>query len=183
MVTDSRGQYTSKENFSRSGEDDRRDKGDLIIRIVLQPSEELRNAIDLIIVFDLINSAHLSEANDTYPPYDIVRTGSDSFRISLAVAGFAPENLKIVAQQNLLTVAGERSDGKDQEYLFKGISGRAFERKFSLADYVEVERARCENGLLQIDLVRRVPDAMKPRAIAIEAGSHQGSNVASLKAA
>jgi molecular chaperone IbpA len=86
-------------------------------------------------------------------------------------------------QRNLLTVAGEKSDGKDQEYLFKGISGPAFERKFSLADYVEVERAHCDNGLLQIDLVCRVPDAMKPRAIAIEAGPQQGSNVASLKAA
>jgi molecular chaperone IbpA len=134
-------------------------------------------------LFDLINNAHLSEANGTYPPYDIVRTGSDSFRISLAVAGFAPENLRIVAQQNLLTVAGEKSGGNGQEYLFKGISGHAFERKFSLADYVEVERASCDNGLLQIYLVRRVPDAMKPRAIAIEAGHEQSSNVASLKAA
>ena len=76
----------------------------------------------------------------------------------------------------------EASDGKDQEYIFKGISGRAFERKFSLADYVEVERASCDNGLLQIDLVRRIPDPMKPRAIAIEAGT-PASNVASLKAA
>lgn len=79
-------------------------------------------------------------------------------------------------------VAGEKSDCKDQEYIFKGIAGRAFERKFSLADYVEVERASCDNGLLQIDLVRRVPDAMKPRAITIETGL-QASNVASLKAA
>jgi molecular chaperone IbpA len=141
-----------------------------------------RSSIGFDRLFDLINNAHLSEANDTYPPYDIVRTGSDSFRISLAVAGFAPENLKIVAQQNLLTVAGEKSDGKDHDYIFRGISGRAFERKFSLADYVEVERASCDNGLLQIDLVRRVPDAMKPRAIAIEAGP-PASNVASLKAA
>ena len=133
-------------------------------------------------LFDLINNAHLSEASGTYPPYDIVRTGSDSFRISLAVAGFAPENLRIVAQQNLLTVAGEKSGGNDQEYLFKGISGHAFERKFSLADYVEIERASCDNGLLQINLVRRVPDAMKPRAIAIEAGP-PASNVASLRAA
>ena len=80
-------------------------------------------------------------------------------------------------------MAGEKSGGNDQEYLFKGISGHAFERKFSLADYVEIERASCDNGLLQIDLVRRVPDAMKPRAIAIEAGHEQSSNVASLKAA
>jgi molecular chaperone IbpA len=70
-------------------------------------------------LFDLINNAHLSEASGTYPPYDIVRTGSDSFRISLAVAGFAPENLRIVAQQNLLTVAGEKSGGNDQEYSSK----------------------------------------------------------------
>jgi molecular chaperone IbpA len=142
-----------------------------------------RSSIGFDRLFDLINNTQSIETNDTYPPYDIVKTGSDSFRISLAVAGFAPENLTITAQQNQLTVAGEKSEAKDQQYLFKGISGRAFERKFSLADYVEVEKATCENGLLQIELVRRIPEAMKPRTIAIGSTAPKTIQAEALKAA
>lgn len=102
----------------------------------------------------------------------------------LDLIDFMKEKLReaVADEASQAGAVSEASDGKDQEYIFKGISGRAFERKFSLADYVEVERASCDNGLLQIDLVRRIPDPMKPRAIAIEAGT-PASNVASLKAA
>jgi molecular chaperone IbpA len=122
--------------------------------------------------FDLINSAQLLEQReDGFPPYDISRTGEESYRISLAVAGFSPDDIAITAQQNLLIVAGNRPDhdGKHQ-YLHQGITAQSFERRFSLADHVEVERASYENGLLLIDLVRKIPEAMKPRRIQISGG-------------
>jgi molecular chaperone IbpA len=121
-------------------------------------------------LFDQINNTQLHDNQDGYPPYDIVRTGEESFRIAVALAGFTPNDIAITAQQNLLTVAGRRAD-PEQEYVYKGISARPFERRFSLADHVEVERATFEDGLLQIELVRRVPEALKPRRIDI-AGGH-----------
>jgi len=97
-----------------------------------------------------------------------VRTGEDAFRISLAVAGFSPDDLSITAQQNLLVVSGQRpAQAAQEEFLYQGISSRAFERRFDLADHVEVESASFANGLLQIDLVRRLPETMKPRRIEI----------------
>ena len=96
--------------------------------------------------------------------YDL---GEESYRISLAVAGFSPNDITITAQQNLLTVAGRHPEGPNQEFIYQGISARPFERRFSLADHVEVEHAAFADGLLQIDLVRKVPDAMKPRRIEI----------------
>lgn len=125
-----------------------------------------RSAIGFDRLFDLLNS-QTADTNDSFPPYDIVRTSDDSFRISIAVAGFAPADLTITAQQNLLTVTGRRGDASQGQYLHQGISARAFERRFNLADHVEVEQAAFEHGLLNISLVRKVPDAMKPRRIAI----------------
>ena len=120
-------------------------------------------------LFDLLNN-ETPHLQDTYPPYDIVRTGEESYRISLALAGFTPEQITITAQQNRLTVAGQKGDHGKQDYIYQSIATRAFERHFSLADYVEVAGATFENGLLQIDLVRRVPEAMKPRRIDIVTG-------------
>jgi molecular chaperone IbpA len=104
--------------------------------------------------------------------------------ISLAVAGFSPKDITITAQQNLLTVAGRRPEGRDQELIYQGISARPFEQRFSLADHVEVEQAAFENGLLQIDLVRKVPEAMKPRRIEIngQAISKDAKPMATMKA-
>jgi molecular chaperone IbpA len=121
-------------------------------------------------LFDMINT-EVPHIQDTYPPYDIVRTGPESYRISIALAGFAPEQLTITVQQNRLTVAGHRGDDGKKDYIYQSIAARPFERHFNLADYVEAERATFENGLLQIDLVRRVPEAMKPRRIRIGAPS------------
>jgi molecular chaperone IbpA len=118
-------------------------------------------------LFDLINNSQVPEAQDNYPPYDITRTGEDSYRISLAVAGFSADDIAITAQQNLLTVAGRHTQPATQEFIYQGISARPFERRFSLADHVEVEKAAFQNGLLCIDLVRRVPEAMKPRRVEI----------------
>ena len=130
-------------------------------------------------LFELINNAETPDIQDHYPPYDIARYGDENYRISLAVAGFSPEQITITAQQNLLTIAGSHSDHGQRDYLYQGIAARPFERRFSLADHVEVVGATCENGLLQIDLVRRVPDSMKPRRIAIGQGSTAQAAVAS----
>ncbi len=106
--------------------------------------------------------------DDGYPPFDIVKDGEDSYRITLAVAGFAPSDIEIVAQQNQLTVTGNRADEDGQgDYLHRGIATRAFERRFQLADFIEAGDARFENGLLSIALKRVVPEAMKPRKIEI----------------
>lgn len=123
-------------------------------------------------VFDRLNNLQRPENGSGFPPYDIVRTGEDAFCISLAVAGFSPGEINITAQQNLLIVTGQKNqDGDGREYLYKGITSNSFERRFDLADHVEVESASFENGLLQIALVRRVPEAMKPRRIEINNGS------------
>ncbi len=117
-------------------------------------------------MFDLINN-EVPNVQDTYPPYDIERTGDESYRISIALSGFTPEQITVTVQQNRLTVAGKKKSEDKANYVFRSISARAFERHFSLADYVQVEGATFENGLLQIDLVRKVPEAMMPRRIEI----------------
>ena len=114
-----------------------------------------------------------ADAATTYPPYNIERTGDNAYRISMAVAGFAEGDLSVESRENTLTIKGERSDkteeGESREFLFKGIAARSFERRFQLAEYVEVASANLENGLLHIDLVREIPEAMKPRKIEIAA--------------
>jgi molecular chaperone IbpA len=121
-------------------------------------------------LFDLINN-EIPNVQDTYPPYDIVRTGEESYRITVALAGFTPEQVTVTAQQNRLTVTGAKgANGNGKDYIFQSIAARSFERNFSLADHVEVEAATFDNGLLHIDLARKVPEAMKPRRIEIGAG-------------
>jgi molecular chaperone IbpA len=131
-----------------------------------------RSSVGFDRLFELLNNTQVSEGQDNYPPHDIVRLGEDRYRIALAVAGFAPDDLSITAQQNLLTVAGRKAEAA-HEYLYHGISARPFELRFSLEDHVEVENASFDNGLLQINLVRRIPEAKKPRRI--EIGDRQES--------
>jgi len=107
-----------------------------------------------------------------YPPYNIERTGENAYRVTIAVAGFSDSELSIEAKENTLTVKGEKQpkpDAQNAEVLYQGIAARAFERVFRLADFVEVKAAVLENGLLHIDLVREIPEAMKPRTIRINA--------------
>ena len=135
-----------------------------------------RSSVGFDRLFDLINDTQRLDAQDNYPPYDIVRTGENAYRISVALAGFSPDEISITAQQNRLTVAGSKTEPKggqtpDHEYLHQGISARSFERQFNLEDHVEVEGAAFENGLLQIELARKIPEAMKPRKIEIGAGA------------
>ena len=123
---------------------------------------------------DLIDDSLRLAGKDNYPPYNIARTGEDNYRISLALAGFKPEEITVTAEQNMLTVEGRKAEKGDPEYLYQGISGRPFRRQFNLADYVEVKGASFEDGLLQVDLVRKLPEAMKPRRIAIKSGPSRG---------
>ena len=123
-------------------------------------------------LFDYLESAGRAE-QDNYPPFDIEKLGDDSYRITLAVAGFKREDIDIVAHQNVLTITGRRSEqrGRDGSYLHMGIANRAFERRFELADFVQVTGADLADGLLTIELAREIPEAMKPRKIEIGAGS------------
>jgi molecular chaperone IbpA len=123
---------------------------------------------------ELIDDSLRLAGEDNYPPYNIARTGEDNYRISLALAGFKPEEITVTAEQNMLTVEGRKAEKDDREYLYQGISGRPFRRQFNLADYVEVKGASFEDGLLQVDLVRKLPEAMKPRRIAIKSGPSRG---------
>ena len=104
----------------------------------------------------------------SYPPYNIETTGDDAYRLSMAVAGFAPEELDVTVHENTLIVTGKsKQDEENGRYLHRGIARRAFERRFSLADHLKVVGAKIDNGLLHVDLVREVPEAMKPRQIPI----------------
>ena len=128
-------------------------------------------------LFDLAQAAARQAGEDNYPPYNIERLGEDSYQISLAVAGFSPDEISITAEQNVVTIEGNKPEKAEREFLYRGISTRHFKRQFNLADYVQVKDASFDNGLLQIELVREIPEAMKPRKIAIN-----GSNVHQLEA-
>ena len=120
-------------------------------------------------LFDLLEGQARQNSGDNYPPFNIERQGDDNYRITLAVAGFRPQDIDITAQQNLLVVQGKKREERDEgrEMLHAGIANRGFERRFELADFVRVERADLADGLLVVDLVREVPDAMKPKKIAV----------------
>lgn len=117
----------------------------------------------------LMDSALRAEDNaPSYPPYNIERTGEDQYRITMAVAGFAENDIEITAQDNALTVVGKQpKDESPKSFLYRGIAGRPFQRRFELAEYIRVAGASLENGLLHIELVREVPEAVKPRSIKI----------------
>ncbi|MBE5072884.1 Hsp20 family protein [Erythrobacteraceae bacterium E2-1 Yellow Sea] len=120
-------------------------------------------------LFDLLEGQVRNNAGDNYPPFNIERRGDDNYRITLAVAGFRPQDLDITAQQNLLVIQGKKRDDEEVagQMLHVGIANRGFERRFELADYVRVDNADLSDGLLVIDLVREVPDAMKPKKIMV----------------
>ena len=128
----------------------------------------LRSTVGFDRLWQALDAALQIEDNGaSYPPYNIEKLGEDSYRIVMAVAGFGPEDLEIVTEPNLLTVRGKRREPANVTYLHRGIAGRAFERRFQLADYVKVKEARLENGLLIIELAREVPEALRPRRIEI----------------
>ena len=125
-----------------------------------------RSTIGFDRLFDLAETAQRA-GEDNYPPYNIERLAEDRYQISLAVAGFSPDEISITAEHNVVTVEASKAERTEREFLYRGISNRSFKRQFSLADYVQVKNAAFDNGLLRIDLVREIPEAMKPRRITI----------------
>jgi molecular chaperone IbpA len=122
-------------------------------------------------LFDLLDSAGQYDSTQAYPPYNIERTDETHYRITLAVAGFAEKDLNVEVREGVLSVQGKREEGAQSKssYLYQGIAGRAFDRRFQLAENVEVVGAKLENGLLHVDLERVVPEEQKPRRIQINA--------------
>ncbi len=151
------------------------------MRTVFDFAPYRRSTVGFDRLFDTLENLAQADGNaGNYPPYDIERTGEDAYRITIAVAGFAESEIELTAQQNLLVVSAKKAesttvDGGERQFLHRGIATRAFERRFQLADHVEVRGAKLENGLLAIDLVREVPETMKPRRIPVAS-----ANVASL---
>jgi len=129
-------------------------------------------------LFDLAEMAQRA-GEDNYPPYNIERLAEDRYQISLAVAGFAPGDIAITAEQNVVTIEGSKSEKAERDFLYRGISTRNFKRQFNLADYVQVKNATFDNGLLKIELVREIPEAMKPRRIAINGAQTEVTQIES----
>jgi molecular chaperone IbpA len=144
-------------------------KEDMVMRL-MDFAPLTRSSIGFDRLFDMIDNATQYEQADAYPPYNIERTGENAYRITLAVAGFEPDELHITSQANQLIVAGKKAQTAGGEFLYQGIAGRAFQRQFSLADYVRVTGANLHNGMLSVDLAREVPEAAKPRRIDIGNG-------------
>ena len=124
-------------------------------------------------LFDMLENSSLGQGQENYPPFDLIKLGENDYRIELAVAGFKPDEIDITAQQNVLLVSGrkkeEAEEGKTNNYVYRGIATRSFERRFALADHIQVKGADMKDGLLAIELVREIPEAMKPRKINIGA--------------
>ena len=119
-------------------------------------------------LFDMLENSSFGQTQENYPPFDLIKTGENDYCIQLAVAGFKPEEIDITAQQNVLIVTGRKSEepeGKDGDFIYRGIANRSFERRFALADHIQVRGADLRDGMLAIDLVREIPEAMKPRKI------------------
>jgi molecular chaperone IbpA len=137
------------------------------MRTTFDFSPLFRSSVGFDRMLSALEAASRIEAFDNWPPYDIVKTGDDDYRITMAVAGFSPNDLTVAQEQNMLMVSGQKPSEGSGEYLHRGIAGRAFQRRFELADHVTVTAASLADGLLTIDLKRELPDAMKPRRIEI----------------
>jgi molecular chaperone IbpA len=131
-------------------------------------------------LFDMLENSNMGQAQENYPPFDLIKTGENDYCIQLAVAGFKPEEIDITAQQNVLLVSGRKSDETDGadslgagDYIYRGIANRSFERRFALADHIQVKAADLKDGMLSIELVREIPEAMKPRKIDIGGSSEK----------
>jgi molecular chaperone IbpA len=144
------------------------------MRTVFDFSPYRRSTVGFDRLFDTLEAAAQGDSGTNYPPYDIEKTGDDAYRITLAVAGFAEDEIDLTAQQNLLTISARKAEvtaaNDESRFLHRGIATRAFERRFQLADHVHVKGASLTNGLLSVELVREVPEAQKPRKIAIGGG-------------
>ena len=142
------------------------------MRTTLDFAPLYRSSIGFDRMFSLLDNAARMQGTDNWPPYDIVKTGDDEYMITMAVAGFSPDELTITHEPNLLVVAGQKSGDDNGQYLHRGLTARSFERRFELADHVQVEAASLVNGLLTIELKREIPEAMKPHRIEISNGQN-----------
>jgi len=130
-------------------------------------------------LFDMLENSSLGQGQENYPPFDLIKKGENDYCIELAVAGFTPDEIDITAQQNVLLVSGrkaEESGEKGSDYIYRGIANRSFERRFALADHIQVRGADLKDGLLSIELKREIPEAMKPRKIDIGGSSKKLSS-------
>lgn len=143
------------------------------------PTPLWRSTVGFDRLFNMLDESQRWSGEQNYPPYNIERTGEDEYQISLALAGFTPEEVTIAAEQNVLTVEGHKTENRGHQYLYQGISARPFRRVFNLADYVQVKGASFQGGLLKIELVREIPEVMKPRRITINSGNdkHQTAHL------
>lgn len=139
------------------------------MRTTFDFSPLFRSSVGFDRLVNALEAASRVESIDNWPPYNIAKTGEDDYRITMAVAGFSEDELSVTQEQNMLLVAGKKSADENAQYLHRGIAGRSFQRRFQLADHVRVEGATLVNGLLTIDLLREIPEEMKPRRIAISA--------------
>ena len=126
-----------------------------------------RSTIGFDRLFDLLENSSLGQGSENYPPFDLIRIDDNRYRINLAVAGFSRDEIVITAQQNQLIVSGRKDDDDKVDYIHRGIANRQFERRFGLADFIKVAEADLADGMLSIDLIREIPEAMRPRKVAI----------------
>lgn len=118
-------------------------------------------------LFDLLENNSFGQGSENYPPFDLIKVDENHYRVMLAVAGFGRDEIDITAQQNQLIVSGKKADDEGVDYIHRGIANRQFERQFGLADFIKVAEADLKDGLLSIDLIREIPEAMKPKRISI----------------
>ena len=131
--------------------------------------------------FDLLENSGLGQGSEAYPPFDLIQVDNNHYRINLAVAGFTRDEIDITAQQNQLIVSGKKSEDDKIDYIHRGIANRQFERRFGLADFIKVTDAAFKDGLLSIDLVREIPEAMRPRKISLGGDQPQQESIESPK--
>jgi molecular chaperone IbpA len=135
-----------------------------------------RSSVGFDRLFDMLENSSFGGGQENYPPFDLIKDGDNEYRIELAVAGFKPGEIDITAQQNVLIVSGRKGEDNGQSganYIYRGIANRSFERRFALADHIQVRGADLRDGLLAIELVREIPEAMKPRRIEIGGGQSE----------
>lgn len=146
----------------------------------------LRASVGFDRMMNLLDQSARFENTPSYPPYNIEKVGDDDYRITMAVAGFGEDDLEVTVHENSLVIEGKKEKTEEEEtatYLHRGIATRSFKRQFELADYIKIGGAKLENGLLHIDLIREVPEAKKPRSIAIESASAPAHKVIENQAA
>jgi molecular chaperone IbpA len=154
---------------------------DMTMRSAFDFAPFRRSTVGFDRLFDMLENSTAGQTQENYPPFDLIKEGDNEYRIQLAVAGFKPDEIDITAQQNVLIVSGrkaEEAEEKGTDFIYRGIANRSFERRFALADHIQVNGADLKDGLLSIALVREIPEAMKPRKINIGGSAPKHDQIA-----